>query len=77
MCCSKMGLNFNILQISPELFTWRFMQKALRTWQIILPIFLYAKTILTLWRRDNVRKFMVDAILFIEIQCKKRESLMF
>ena len=32
---------------------------------------------MTLWRRNDVRKFDADAILFREIQCKKRDILMF
>ena len=28
---------------------------------------------MTLWRRNDVRKFDVDAILFWEIKCKKRD----
>ena len=35
-------------------------------------------TAMTLWRRNDVRKFTVKAILFREIQCKKsRDILMF
>ena len=32
---------------------------------------------MTLLRRNDVRKFDPDAILFREIQCKKRDILMF
>ena len=28
---------------------------------------------MTLWRRNDVRKFDADAILFWEIKCKKRD----
>ena len=75
-----MGLNFKILQISPEIFTGRYMQKVLRTRLIILPMLLFAKTLHTammLWRRYDVQKFTVNTILIREIQCKKMEILMF
>ena len=39
-----------------------------------------AKTLrasMTLWRRNNVRKFDAGAILFREIQCKRMDKLMF
>ena len=45
---------------------------------IILPMLLSTKTLgvsMTLWRCNGVRKFDTDAILFIEIQCKKRDIL--
>ena len=32
---------------------------------------------MTLWRHNGVQKFDPDAILFREIQCKKRDILMF
>ena len=32
-----------------------------------------AHVYMTLWRRNNVRKFDADAILFWEIKCKKRD----
>ena len=32
---------------------------------------------MTLWRRDDVRKFDADAILYREIQCKKKDISMF
>ena len=32
---------------------------------------------MTLWRHNDVRKFDADAIEFREIQCKKRDILMF
>ena len=54
--------------------------KALRTRLIISPIFLFAKrlhTVMTLWRRYDVRKYTADAILFGEIQCEKIDNLMF
>ena len=35
------------------------------------------RTIMTLWRRYDVRKFTADAILFREIKCKKMDNLMF
>ena len=47
---------------------------------IILPMFLFAKTlhtVMTLCRRYDVRKYTADAILFREIQCKKMEKIMF
>ena len=31
-----------------------------------------ARVYMTLWRRNDVRKFAADAILFWEIKCKKR-----
>ena len=31
---------------------------------------------MTLWRRNDIRKFDADTILFREIQCKKRDILM-
>ena len=31
---------------------------------------------MTLWRRNDVRKFDTDAILFREIQCKKKDMLL-
>ena len=34
-----------------------------------------ARVYMTLWRRNDVRKFDADAILFREIKCKKMESL--
>ena len=37
-------------------------------------VFLFAKTlrtVMSLWRRYNIRKYTADAILFREIQCKK------
>ena len=40
----------------------------------------FAKTLrasMALWRRNDVRKFGADAILFREILCKKRDILMF
>ena len=53
--------------------------KALRTSLIILPMLLFAKTLrtsMTLWRRNDIRKFDADALLFREIQYKKRDILM-
>ena len=41
---------------------------------------LFAKTLrssMTLWRRYVFRKFDAEAILFREIQCKKRDIVMF
>ena len=32
---------------------------------------------MTLWQQKDVRKFDAEAILFREIQCKKRDILMF
>ena len=32
-----------------------------------------ARVYMTLWRRNDVRKFHADAILFLEIKCKKRD----
>ena len=32
-----------------------------------------ARVYVTLWRRNDVRKFDADAILFREIKCKKRD----
>ena len=32
-----------------------------------------ARVYMTLWRRNDVRKFDADAILFGEIKCKKRD----
>ena len=32
-----------------------------------------ARVYMTLWRRNDVRKFNADAILFGEIKCKKRD----
>ena len=46
----------------------------------ISPMLMYAKTLsvsMTLWRRYDVRNFDADVILFREIQCKKRDILMF
>ena len=43
-------------------------------------MFLFTKTLrasMTLRRRNEVRKFDADAILFGEIQCKKRDILRF
>ena len=43
-------------------------------------LFLFAKTlltVLTLFRRHDVRKYTAHAILFREIQCKKMDNLMF
>ena len=43
-------------------------------------MFLFAKTShasMTLWRRNDDRKFDADAISFREIQCKKRDILTF
>ena len=33
-----------------------------------------ARVYVTLWRRNDVRKFDADAILFREIKCKKRDT---
>ena len=35
------------------------------------------RTVMTLWRRYDVRKYTADVILFREIQCKKMDNLMF
>ena len=32
-----------------------------------------ARVYMTLWRRNDIRKFDVDVILFWEIKCKKRD----
>ena len=32
-----------------------------------------ARVYMTLWRRNDVRKFDADAILFCEMKCKKRD----
>ena len=32
-----------------------------------------ARVYMTLWRRNDVRKFDADAILFREIKCKKKD----
>ena len=32
-----------------------------------------ARVYMTLWRRNDVRKFDTDAILFWEIKCKKKD----
>ena len=54
--------------------------KALQPWLIISLMLLYARTLrasMTLWGRNVVQKFDTDAISFREIQCKKRDILMF
>ena len=63
-----------LLKMSPELFTWCYIQKALRTRLIISPMILRMKTfcmVKLLWRRYVVRKFSANPILFRVIQCKK------
>ena len=53
-------------------------RKALWPWLIIWLMHLFAKTLHTsmmLWRCNDVRKFETNAILFREIQCKKRDIL--
>ena len=75
-----MGLNLKILKMSPELSSGRYIRKALQNRLVISPMFLFAKTlhtVMTLWRRYDVRKYTADAILFREIQCKKMDNLMF
>ena len=74
-----MGLNLKILKMNPSLYAWRYIWKALRTRLIISSMFLFAKTLctgMTLWHYD-VRKYIADAILFREIQCKKMDNLTF
>ena len=54
-------------------------RKALWTRLIISPWFLFAetlRTVMSLWRRYDVRKYTANAILFREIQCKKVYNLM-
>ena len=66
-----MGLNLKILKMSPALFAWRYIRKALRTRLIISLTFLFVKTlrtVMTLWRRYEVWKYTADAILFRETQ---------
>ena len=66
--------------MGPAFFAWRYIRKALWTRLIISPMFLFVKrlcTVMTLWRRYDVRKYIADAILFREIQCKKMDNLMF
>ena len=72
-------------------WTWKYLKwalhyshdvirKTLRTRLIILPMFLFAKTLCTvmaLWRRYDVRKYTDHAILFREIQCKTIDNLLF
>ena len=73
-----MGLNLKILKMSPELFTWCYIQKALPTRLIISLMLLFAKTLRTvmaLWWHYDVRKYTADTILFREIQCKKSDVL--
>ena len=75
-----MGLNLKILKMSPALSAWRYIRKALQNRLAILPMFLFAKTlhtVMTLWRRYDVRKNTADVILFREIQWKKMDNLMF
>ena len=72
-----MGLNFRILQISPELFTWHYMQKPCGPDWTFCGCFFSWKHCAQLWRRYDVRKFTVHAILFREIQCKKMDISMF
>ena len=52
-----MGLNLKILKISLELFTWRYIQKALRTRLIMTPMLLFVKTLRTVIRCDDVITF--------------------
>ena len=75
-----MGPNLKILKMSPALFAWLYIRKVLRTRLIILPMFLFAKTlrtIMTLCRRYDVQKYTADTILFREIQCKKMDNSLF
>ena len=77
--CLNMGLNMKIFKMSPALFAWHYIRKALRT-SDHLPMFLFAKTlrtVMTLWRSYDVRKYIADTISFREIQCKKMDNLTF
>ena len=63
--------------MSPVLFTWRNIQKASRTRlhdNFADQNVAYSYGVV---RRYGVPKFTADAILFREIQCKKRDILMF
>ena len=64
--------------MSPSLFAWCYIWKALRTRLIIPPIFLFAKKTRCVWLwRCDIWNHTADAILFREIQCKKMDNLMF
>ena len=79
-CCLNMDFNFTKTLTEPETVSMMLHAKALWPWLIILPIFLFAKTLqvsMTLWRCNDIQKFDADAILFREIQCKKMDILMF
>ena len=65
--------------MSPELFTWRYTESVGDQTDHFANAFVCKtlRTVMTLWRRYNVRKFTADTILFREIQCKKMDISMF
>ena len=78
-CCSNMTFSLT-KPIWPWFVCMTLHRKALPPWLIISPMLLFPKTLrasMTVWRCYDVRKFETDAILFREIQCKKRDILMF
>ena len=72
-----MGLNLKILKNEPciicmTLYTERNADQT----DHFADVFVREKRCVRLWRND-VRKYIADAILFREIQCKKMDNLMF
>ena len=87
--CSNQEIH--VLFVQENIWTWKYLKwvlsflhdviwKTLLTRLIISWMLLFAKTLhtaMTLWWRYVVRKFTADAISFREIQCKKKDILMF
>ena len=70
------GFYFKKRKPGPDLHACRFTGKRCgRDWSFRQCIVRenVARVYMTLWQRNDVRKFDPDAILFLEIKCKKRD----
>ena len=75
-CRFNMGLNLKILKMSPALFAWCYIRKALQYRLIISPMFCSRKCCVRLWP-CNVQSTQPAQFWLREIQCKKMDNLMF
>ena len=78
MCCLNMDF-LTILKMSPDLFVWHYTESvaAKTNHYVIVFILENVERVMTLWRRYDVLKFNVDAILFGEKRCKNNGLLCF
>ena len=65
--------------MSPALFAWPYTESIADQTDHFADVLVRKTlhTVMTFWRRYDIRKYTADVILFKEIQCKKMDNLMF